>query len=211
MDRKTKSEIADALGLSRFKVARLIDRAIEGGIVQFVIEEPSDINLALSEALRVKYGLKAAFVVEGPDRSSAQVTQPLGAVAAQFLEERLEDGMTLGVSWGQTIAATARAVSDLPKVDVVQVAGSPAGADISENPVELVHSFTKASGGTGYPVYGPMWADDPALIERLRHEQGIARAFDKCAQLDALIVGIGAWASGDPGSRAAFPKTGNPG
>lgn len=205
VDRKTKSEIADALGLSRFKVARLIDQALEEGIVRFVIDEPGDINLALSEALRVRYGLKAAFVLEGPDLTAGQVTKPLGTLAAQFLEEVLEDGMKLGVSWGRTMAALAGALSDLPRVDVVQVAGAPAGLEIAQNPVELVHTFAKASGGAAFPVYGPMWAADPALIERLRAEPGIARALAEWERLDALVVGIGSWAPVESCLAQGFP------
>jgi DNA-binding transcriptional regulator LsrR (DeoR family) len=38
---QTKSKIADDIGVSRFKVARLIDAAIKQGIVRFVITEPN--------------------------------------------------------------------------------------------------------------------------------------------------------------------------
>ena len=39
LERHTKSRIAEDLAISRFKVARLIDEAIEEGLVRFEIDE----------------------------------------------------------------------------------------------------------------------------------------------------------------------------
>src|SRR5712692_3681111 len=83
--RQTKSEIADDLGISRFKVARLIDAAIDEGIIQFVISEPDDLNIKLGEELRRAFGLKAALVLEGPDLPTRALTAPLGNLAALYL------------------------------------------------------------------------------------------------------------------------------
>ncbi len=46
----SKSDIATELGLSRFKVARLLDRARESGIVRIELESRGEINLDLSVA-----------------------------------------------------------------------------------------------------------------------------------------------------------------
>lgn len=62
LGQQTKSQIADELGVSRFKVARLIDAAIEQKIVQFIITEPDDLDAELGEAVRNKYELKAVLV-----------------------------------------------------------------------------------------------------------------------------------------------------
>src|SRR5271166_1978072 len=73
--RQTKSQIAEELGISRFKVARLIDAAIEEGIIQFVISEPGDLNTELGDALRRSFGLKVALVLEGRDLPTDAVTR----------------------------------------------------------------------------------------------------------------------------------------
>lgn len=190
---RTKSEIADEMNLSRFKVARLIDEAIAEGIIQFKISEPDDLNTELGDALCRAYGVKVAIVLQGPDLSAAQVMEPLGNLAAQYLEETLLDGQVLGVTWGRTLAAAARALTHLPKVDVVQASGNPSGIGFSQNPVELVHSVASRIGGKAYPIYGPMWADDPTLIERLRREPSIFGALALYDRIDVFMTGIGAW------------------
>jgi DNA-binding transcriptional regulator LsrR (DeoR family) len=202
---QTKSQIARELGVSRFKVARLIDAAIEQRIVQFLITEPDDLNTELGEALRSRYELKAVLVLEGRELPTSALTAPLGSLAASLLDETLVDGQLLGVAWGRTLASMAKALDHLPKVDVVQVAGAPAGLEISQNPVELVHRLASLSGGTAYPVYGPMWTEDPMLIQRLRHEPSVAAAMEKFDSIDVLVVGIGSWNPAESCLCSGFP------
>jgi DNA-binding transcriptional regulator LsrR (DeoR family) len=191
--------------VSRFKVARLIDAAIQQGILQFVITEPDDLNTELGEAVRTTYGLKAVLVLDGPDLPTSALTTPLGNLAALLLDETLNDGQILGVAWGRTLAAMARTLTHLPKVDIVQVAGAPLGLEISQNPVELLHRLASLSGGRSYPVYSPMWAEDPQLISRLRQEPSVARAMSKYDSIDVLVVGVGSWVPAESCLCTGFP------
>lgn len=202
---QTKSQIASELGVSRFKVARLIDAAIEQRIVQFHITEPDDLNTELGEALRSRYDLKAALVLDGRELPTSALTAPLGNLAALLLDETLVDGQLLGVAWGRTLASMANALDHLPKVDVVQVAGAPGGVEIAQNPVELVHRLASLSGGAGYPIYGPMWTEDPMLMQRLRHEPSVANAMEKLDSIDVLVVGIGSWNPAESCLCSGFP------
>lgn len=203
--RHTKSQIAAELGVSRFKVARLIDAAVEQGLVKFVIEEPDDLNTELGEQVRSAFGLKAVLVLDGPDLPTNALTAPLGNLAALFLDEMLIEGQTLGVAWGRTLAAMALALKRLPKVDIVQVAGTPLGLDIAQNPVTLLHRLASLSGGRSYPVYSPMWAEDPHLIERLRQEPSVASAMSMYDGIDVMVVGIGSWSPAESCLCNGFP------
>jgi len=161
--------------------------------------------LETGQTLAGTYGLKAVLVLDGPDLPTSSLTAPLGNLAAQLLDETLADGQVLGIAWGRTLAATAKALTHLPKVDVVQAAGSPAGLDFSQNPVELVHRLASLSGGEAYPVYAPMWAEDPQLIQRLRQEPSVARAIGRYDDIDVLVVGIGSWNPAESGLCSGFP------
>lgn len=205
IQQQTKSQIADELGISRFKVARLLETAMAEGIVRIEINDQGDINTELAEKLRRKYGLNAALVLDGPDVAASSLFEPLGLLAADFLEESLADGQLLGISWGRTLSATSKALTRLPKVDVVQAGGSPAGLDLSQNPTELVHRFARTSGGIAYPLFGPMWVDDPALIDRLRNETSIANAMSRYDKIDVLAVGIGSWRPQESCLCSGFP------
>ena len=69
-------------------------------------------------------------------------------MAASLLEEMLTDGCVLGVAWGRTLAATANAITRLPKVNVVQVAGGLAALEFPQNSADLVYRMASAGDGT---------------------------------------------------------------
>src|SRR5260221_8657018 len=85
IERQTKSRIAEDLAISRFKVARLIDEAIEQGLVRFDIDEAGELDARLSDRLREKYSLRNALVLAGPDLPRSAVFEPLGRTARSLL------------------------------------------------------------------------------------------------------------------------------
>jgi DNA-binding transcriptional regulator LsrR (DeoR family) len=191
--RKTKLEIASSLGISRFKVARLIDEAVESGAVRFVIADQEEYDTELAEALSRQFGLRHVVVVRANDLSASEMTEALGRAAAALLEETLVDGQTLAVAWGRTLSACADALTKLPMIDVVQAIGSLAGAEYAQSSVDLVHRLAALSRGTAYSLYLPMWFEDQGLVERLRNEPNVSRAIARFAHIDVLVSGIGAW------------------
>ncbi|MGQ9472491.1 MAG: sigma factor-like helix-turn-helix DNA-binding protein, partial [Candidatus Caldatribacteriaceae bacterium] len=54
----TQEQVGEALGISRQKVSRLLNRAYEEGIVQIKIAEPSSPLSQVEEKLCQKFGLK---------------------------------------------------------------------------------------------------------------------------------------------------------
>ncbi len=63
---RTRIQIAEDLGLSRFKVGRMLDVAISGGIIKFEISTPGPLDLEVSLKLKEKFGLRRAFAVRTP-------------------------------------------------------------------------------------------------------------------------------------------------
>jgi DNA-binding transcriptional regulator LsrR (DeoR family) len=193
VERHTKIQIAEDLGISRFKVARLIDEAVEAGLVRFQIDETGEIDAQLSDRLRRKYALRHALILAGPDLPCSALFEPLGRIAASLLEEILTDGCILGVAWGRTLAATAKAISRLPKISVVQVAGGLTTLEFPQNSADLVSRLAAAGDGTAYPIFLPMWVEDPSLVKRLRTEPSVAQVLERYDRIDVLVSGIGSW------------------
>lgn len=71
---KTKVEIAEELGVSRFKVARLIDDAIEQGYIKFVFPKQRELDEEMASNLckniNLKMLLSCLLQRPGPPRSS---------------------------------------------------------------------------------------------------------------------------------------------
>ncbi|BCK72530.1 hypothetical protein Srufu_064830 [Streptomyces libani subsp. rufus] len=66
LEGKSKIQIAEEFGVSRFKVARVLETALERDLVRIEIRVPSELDAERSDALRARYGLRHAVVVESP-------------------------------------------------------------------------------------------------------------------------------------------------
>src|SRR5260370_34395458 len=69
----------------------------------------------------------------------------------------------------------------------------------------ILYHIADVSGGNAYPVYGPMWAEDPTLIQRFRQEPSIASAMGRYDAIDVLMVGIGSWRPPGTGLHLGLP------
>jgi DNA-binding transcriptional regulator LsrR (DeoR family) len=191
----SKVDIADQLGISRFRVARLLDSARESGLVRIEIGLPGGVlDAGLSAELCSAFGLKQAFVYNFPEEQSP-LRQRLGEAAGQVLMELIKPGDVLGLSWSRTLSGLTAALTQLPPCPIVQLTGAvppPDGRDL----LELVRSVARIGGGTAHVFYAPMLVDDPQTAAAIRRQGDIAGAFALVPSVTIAVVSIGSW---DPG------------
>src|SRR5215210_2736191 len=84
LDDMSKMQTADALGVSRFKVARLLEGARELGIVRITVNDAGVPVPELAAAVALHLGLERAIVVEASG-GEAEVRREVGAAAADLL------------------------------------------------------------------------------------------------------------------------------
>src|SRR4249919_540403 len=65
----SQAEIGERVGLSRFQVGRLLDRAVEDEIVRIAIVHPDARLVELEDALTTRFGLDGAAVADVPAAS----------------------------------------------------------------------------------------------------------------------------------------------
>lgn len=125
LEGKSKIQIAEEFGVSRFKVARVLETALERDLVRIEIRVPSELDAERSDALRARYGLRHAVVVESPADAppafggqnppdDAADPENLGEVAADLLGELVNEGDVLGLAWGRSTIHMAAALHRLP-------------------------------------------------------------------------------------------------
>ncbi|MCW2930683.1 MAG: transcriptional regulator, DeoR family [Actinomycetia bacterium] len=191
----SKVEIADRLGISRFRVARLLDSARESGLVRIEIGLPGGVlDAGLSAELCSAFGLKQAFVYNFPEEESP-LRQRLGEAAGQVLMELITPGDVLGLSWSRTLSGLTAALTQLPPCPIVQLTGAvppPDGRDL----LELVRSVARIGGGTAHVFYAPMLVDDAQTASAIRRQSDIAEAFALIPSVTIAVVSIGSWRSG---------------
>jgi DNA-binding transcriptional regulator LsrR (DeoR family) len=194
LDRRSKTEIADELGLSRFKVARLLDSAMSHGVVRVEINAPYRVDTALGTRLQQRFGLAQAWVVDGGGAADAALRTELGRLGAAVIVDLLAAEDVLGVSWGRSVRAVVDALTagglSLPPCPVVQIAGGLPDR-LCDGAVELVARLAEHTGGPTYPLHAPLHVIDPATANRLRAEPTIARTLQMFASLTVVLLGIG--------------------
>jgi DNA-binding transcriptional regulator LsrR (DeoR family) len=191
----TKSDIAAELGLSRFKVARLLDEARANGVVRIELDSSGRIDLDLSVRLAEAFGLQHCVVMEGPEDDEALLRETLGRAAADLLTEIVEAGDVLGLSWARSLMPMRGSIGQIARCDVVQLTGA-LSLPHDETPVELVRDVARRSAGRAYVYYAPMILPDAATARALRTQPEVARAVEKFTEVTKAVVGVGAWQKG---------------
>jgi DNA-binding transcriptional regulator LsrR (DeoR family) len=196
LEGRSKVEIAEEFGLSRFKVARLIDTARDIGLVHIEIRDEGVIDVDLSARVQDRFCLQHAIVVDTPDDDAASLRQHLGQAAAELLGEIITPQDVLGLAWARSVSAMARALPRLPGVPVVQLTGAlPLRAD-DHSSIDVVRDAARAAGGPAYVFYAPFTVPDAATARSLRQQPEVARAFSQLPKVTKAVAGVGLWAEG---------------
>jgi DNA-binding transcriptional regulator LsrR (DeoR family) len=193
IDGRSKLELAEEFGVSRFKVARLLDQALASGIVRIEIGVPTRIDDELSEHVRTSYGLHHAIVVDTPEHPESDLRAHLARVAADLLTEIVVEGDILGLGYGRTLTVMTDALSRLARCTVVQLSGALLGVNVQENSIELVRRVATVSRGPAFPIYTPQVLPDFATAEALRRQPQVAEAQRRWNQLTKAVVAVGSW------------------
>ncbi len=136
----TQQQIADRLGVSRFKVLRLLEQARAEGVVRFEIDEPVPVRRRALTRARGALRHRTAVVVERDVAARRRIAAP---------PPRCGRSDVLGVAWGETLAAiveqpAARRAAAFP---VVQICGAIEGVVPGTGPTEVAARFAAWTGG----------------------------------------------------------------
>ena len=192
IDGRSKSEIAEEFGLSRFKVARILDEARATGIVRIEISLPAGLDARLADELRQAFGLRHTIVVDTAAEPEVLMRKELARAAAALLGEIVTPDDVLGVGYGRTLTVMAETLR-LPPCPVVQLTGALLGVNMSENSVELVRQISARSGGPPYSMYTPQVLPDAKTAALLRQQPEVAEAYRMFDQVTTAVVAVGSW------------------
>jgi DNA-binding transcriptional regulator LsrR (DeoR family) len=196
VDGASKTDIAAETGLSRFKVARILEDAQSMGLVEVTVRLPADIDPDLSLQLAERYSPVEAVVITCADESVASMREAVARAAADLLSEVLTEHDVLGLTCSRTVAAATHALSRLAPCRVVQLSGTLAGPEMEAGSVESVRRAAQVGGGQAFPIYAPMLLPDAATARTLAEQPTIRRVIDEFGAVSVAMVAVGCWAPG---------------
>jgi DNA-binding transcriptional regulator LsrR (DeoR family) len=204
LDGASKSEIAAELGVSRFKVARMLEKARRDGIVRIDIDPLPELDLEMGDTLARRHGIRGAVVVRTTPGTEALRLARLGSAAAAVLGDILEASDVLGISWGRTLHALVGQLPRLPACTVVQLVGSVPTLQLEVNALELVRRLAERATGPVFPLHVPLLVGSAEMAGALADDPIAAATIGQFDALTRAVVGIGAWTTDASTIRAAL-------
>jgi len=190
---RSKVEIAGDLGVTRLKVARLLDLARSGGMVRITVVGAGSVDLDLSTRLCEVFGLKHAVVANTSHGDDGETREQLGAVAADLLSEISGPEDVLGIGWARVVLEMATRLHGLQVDRVVQLTGALTRPDVEPSSVDIVRTIAREAGAESSVFYAPMVVSDEQTAQGLYRQDQIAEAVARFDTVTKAVVGVGGW------------------
>ena len=187
----TQSEIAERVGLSRVRVNRELAVCRERGIVQIRINGRLAPCVALERELVRRFGLKDAVVVPTPE-DEAMLPAVIGMGAGQYVSDRLQPGMSIGVAWGRTMSGSVKAMErrTIAGLTVVSLMGGVTRAS-AINTYETASRFAELFDAECYYLAAPTFTSCPESRDVFVNQPAIRDTLERGRKVDMALVSTG--------------------
>jgi DNA-binding transcriptional regulator LsrR (DeoR family) len=200
----TKVDIAARLGISRFRVARLLDRALADGVVRIEFRGSPAQDRELAARVAARFGIGRCVVAASDEPRS------VARLGAEVVDGLLEPGESIGIAWGSTVARVVQAMAtrDDDTIDVIQLAGSSTALDTAADPGDLTRTLADRLGGQAHRIHAPAFVESSALRETLEALPEVAATIARFDALQIAVLGIGAFKTTDHAARSSLVRSG---
>lgn len=192
-DNLSQVEIAKKMNLSRPTVAKSLQLARETGIVTVQINDPFTDSAQLQQALKDHYHLKDVVVAQQVNHDEAGIRDHLGAVAADYLDTIVTDGLTIGLNWGHTMLAVAQHLhaSQAQNVQLVQLKGSLTNSAETNYSAEITQQFNQAFHTQAQLLPLPLVFDDARVKAAALRDPFIHQVIQAGTNADIALFTVG--------------------
>lgn len=190
----TQEAISRQLRISRPTISRLMQDAINQGIVKITITQDSEKFAEIEKQLCDIYGLLEVIITDVSDpNSNSEVSKELGLTAAYYFSRMVKDGDAIGLTWGTTLSAMIDNLKStkIRNVIVVQLVGGLGEPDSNTHATDLVRRISLTLGATVRLMPAPGIVSSTELARLLRSDRYIASAIENVSKVDIVFAGIG--------------------
>jgi deoxyribonucleoside regulator len=184
-------EIGKTFGVSPSSVSRLLKEAQERKIVEVKIRYPFLTVPSLGKQLQQHLKLKEVYVLPDFKGSYSELMERLGMLAARVLEERLEDGMTLGVSLGVAVANTAKSFTMTRDIHCRVVRLHGANDNELVEGANLAQKFSAQLGNQFKIIPSPFIMQNRHSCELIVREPSVQEAIRDAESCNIALIGLG--------------------
>ncbi|MBP1705464.1 MAG: transcriptional regulator [Chloroflexi bacterium] len=193
----TQDQIGQRLGVSRFKIGRLLDRALRESAVRIEIVHPAARLVELEDALVERFGLRTALVVDVPTTlpghdADLLARERVAGVAADLLAS-LRPGGTIGVSWGRTMLEVAAHLRPgwTEATEIVQLNGATSRSAHPTRAHEVAERFGLTTGASIRLMAAPAIVGTPELRVALEEDPSVGETLAAARAAPTAVFGLG--------------------
>nr|WP_172254653.1 sugar-binding transcriptional regulator [Saccharibacillus deserti] len=189
----SQQEIATRLGVSRPTVSRLLQHAKENGFVRISISDPLEDLDALGAEVARRYGLQGVRVCYSPENEYREIRGRVAAAAAEYLDETVQDGDIIGITWGTTMYALALGLRHkaVKGVEIVQLKGGVSHSQVPTYAAETANLFAEAFSTVARYLPLPVIFDSVELKEMVEEDRHIQRIIELGRQANVAVFTVG--------------------
>jgi len=193
----SQQEVSETLGVSRFKVVRMLAEARHEGMVRISVEHRTSRTLALADRLVAAFGLSEARVAPVPAAMAANeeyARTAVGILGAAYLERlaRLGTPLTIGVGWGRTLSSLANTLARVnnPKLTFVSLMGTVSRATHTA-PGDVCVRLAEQTGGGAVLMPVPFVADSPEACAAMLEQRLVQEALEVARSASHALMSVG--------------------
>jgi DNA-binding transcriptional regulator LsrR (DeoR family) len=190
----SQKEVSRRLGMSRFKVLRLLAEARDLGLVRVSVEHRATSTLELADRVAARFRLTEVQVAPAPaDADDDHARRAVGIVAAGLLTRIGAAGAkTIGVGWGRTVAAMSEALTGLrnPQLRFVSPMGTLTRVS-GTGPFDLATRLATTTGGTALVLPAPFICDSKEDAQVILRQRLVRETLEVARRADHAILSLG--------------------
>lgn len=198
---KSQNEIAEILNISVPTVSRLIKKAKEEKIVEFVIRDPYLECIDLEENLKKAFKLKDVVIAPLAVQDEAKkdivdnVKKLVALEGARYIQRIITANDVLGVSWGQTMYYLIHYLNPCQKVNgkFVTMHGSISGLKSQLDVRSLVSRMSMVFGGKNYSLMAEALLSNEEIAESIKKDRHVKKVYEMFNEITISVSGMGAF------------------
>ncbi|MGX6449615.1 sugar-binding transcriptional regulator [Patulibacter sp. S7RM1-6] len=190
----TQQEVAARVGIGRVTVGRLLNEALQRGLVRIEIRHPLARLTELEVEVQRRFALADVVIAQAPDVDDPGVRlDAVAAAAADYLATLRPQPTTLGVSWGRTMHAIAGRMARgwASGVPVVQMNGAVSRSERPTYADQIAQDFAVRGGGMAHLLSAPAIVDRAETREVLEADSAVSTTLELARMADVAIFGLG--------------------
>jgi deoxyribonucleoside regulator len=189
---RTQDEIGGMLGITRWKVGRLLTQAREQGIVRIQIVHPQARRGDLEKDVSERFGLSSVVVVSDAD-SADETAVRVSRAAAEYLAGLRLDGATVGVSWGATVGGVASFLDEgwARNISVAQLNGGMSLTTTVDTAAATAVTIARKGGGSATLLPSPAILELAETRRLIEADRAVASVLDRARGADLLLYSAG--------------------